>query len=195
MEIEGYTDGFKWTVISSVEPEKLNDFFRLYKENKEELRILKTINRESLTSYKDVLYEYPNGDFRYVTYVKNFLLTKNGVMYKRERVSGFACFKDGNFYMKAPTKGKGFLTVTYASLHNEFDVESYKCISKEILKRKPELRVIFELPITHHLSFNSVIKKKLFRHRDLLKHILGNELSYDKAKFIEKLIIDEGKKI
>ena len=117
--------------------------FDVYSKDKRKAKVLYENQKHTFmfSSSRHVLYEYPNGDFRYVDFRRKYGISKTCVIYNREVVEESFGYKNKKFYQ---TYGKRFLQPNGYYFKNKFN--EIKKELEELGKDNDKLKEPMELP-------------------------------------------------
>ncbi len=146
----------------NLEINKLVDF---YKKNKYTARVLFMNSRkERYHNFKVVLFEEKNGDFNIIIERKCYGINKNNKMYSNQKRVLNISYKNNKFHMMTNTENGTFVRqLTKRALNStEIGYDYIKIVKNELQKRFTWLRFLFESEDFQTISFNTIIKNKLY---------------------------------
>jgi hypothetical protein len=182
------SDKPNWTLLEEYKNPKLDALFNVYAIDKDKAKIYYHLNEGHFATTRKVLFEYPNGDFKFVRITKTYGISSTNKMYSREKTVDSIMYKNGRFYRYDNTGKKPFIqSLNYNGIHwftNSFG--HHDIIIDYITKRFGWIRYISEDPdpLTRTIIFDTVIKKKLFNKKAMYRHIYG--CPYPIASFIHE---------
>ena len=159
-----------WRLLTESVTPQLKELIENYQKDKFKARVLFFNKGGNINSYhqtREVLFEYPNGDFKICKFLRKYGISKTGIMYNRETLSGQFLYVKKKFYLK---QGSKFSVPTHAFIkHNpsNYCAEAYKFLGE----RFGWLRNIMEAKIGYSISLNTIVTEKLFNDKKTLKHI------------------------
>jgi len=180
-----------WTLLHEVTNDKIDKLFEIYAEDKERARIYFHLNKTDLTRRRTVLFEYPNGNFRIVMMEKRFGISINAKMYISEKtLESISYTKDGGFHhFNNRFKSPHIQQLTYLSLINFVNLsddhlksDTKTAIMDYMTKKFGWIRYIGET-MFWGITFNVIVRKKLFNLKAMLRHVYG--CPYPQAKFVD----------
>lgn len=169
METGVSENGVKYTVISDNTSHDLEKLLEIYALDKRKAKIIFENRKGSVRFIRNrfVLFEYPNGDFRFAHLERNFGVSKTNIIYNRETCSDAYGMKNGKFY-KIQHKRPCLLTANNL-WHGSNKLDSFE--GKYLLGRFGWLRNLFEDHRCHGLDLNCVVKHKLYNIKACLRYI------------------------
>lgn len=167
-------------VLSEISNPRVDRLLDLYKRDKRKAKILFDNDRGSGYSVSRIcLFEYPNKDFRIASISKNFGMSKNAIIYSREKNIWAISYKHKtkSFYFINGNNIKQLnLSILLCQLGSDTEAYNY------LLNRFGWLRNLKESQYGHSVSFNVVLRHKLFNEKNLLRHIF--DCPYPVAKVL-----------
>lgn len=166
---------------------KVDRLLELYKKDKRKAKILYENDRgNGYSTFRVCLFEYPNKDFRIVSLCKTFGMSKNAIIYSREKNNWAISYKHKtkSFYFIGSKNNVKQLNLS--TLLNQVGNSSE--IYEYLLNKFGWLRNLRESKHGHFISLSTVIKNKLFNERDLLKYLF--KCPYPVAKIISDTIVN-----
>jgi len=196
----------KWTLLREVKNDKVDKLFTIYSEDKGRARIFYFLNkgRISFKSYRTVLFEDVNGDFRIMMMEKNHGISINGKMYIHEKlIDGVTYTKSGGFHYIDNTTGRKYIKqLDYLTLNNfarhlvdysfEEEMNGIKrpnLVMDYFMERFSWLRYIKDNGFWG-VKFNVIKRHKLYGLKSMLRHYYG--CPYPQAKFIHEYTSNNG---
>jgi hypothetical protein len=191
MEIKKKTvknDGDKpnWTLLEEYKSPKIDALFKVYDEDKAKAKIYFHLNRGSFVTTRKVLFEYPNGDFKFVRINKTYGISSTNKMYSHEKTLDSIMYRNGKFYSYDNQGKKAF--IQSLSYHGIFAFTNryghHETITNYFTKRFGWVRYISEDSATWTIIFDTVVKKKLFNKKAMYRYIYG--CPYPIASFVHE---------
>lgn len=182
--------GVTWGLFSESRCPFLETFFEIYKKDRIHAKIIHSNNKNkySFSVTRDVLFEFPNGDFKISRMTRKYGMSITNIVYNREKTDWSISYKKATKKLYL-IKDKKITQVTFNTLLSLFPT-SNNCIPHDypIYKFLNEkfgwLRNIAEDNRLYTLSFNVVMSKKLFNAKKALAHIYG--VPYPVADIVSK---------
>jgi hypothetical protein len=178
-----------WRLLSTNENPKLSTLFNIYSTDKAKAKIYFHLNKGSFTTTRKVLFEYLNGDFKFVVIRKIYGISSTNKMYSSEKTLESLIYKNKKFYYYNNNFNKFIKQLSYNDVNtftNQFghskDVHDY------LVQRFGWVRFISEDYSFNWVSFNTIINNKLYNKKSLLRHIYG--CPYPVAKFVHDYTIN-----
>ena len=154
----------------------LNQLLEIYKTDKVKAKVLfdNKKNSYSYTSTRDVLFEYPNGDFKLARLTRKFGMSKTFKIYHRESTEWALIYKNKRLYyargaMIRQTSFNTLKSVMPSNLTEMLTDPKYIYLST----RFGWLRNVAEDERVHSLSFGVILTNKLFNVKKMLAHMYG----------------------
>jgi hypothetical protein len=183
MEKQVSENGVAWTLFRASKCPYLDRLLEIYKEDRMHAKVIFEANKNkySYTSTRDVLFEFPNGDFKIARMTRKFGMSITNIIYHRESTDWAISYKKATkkLYYIGGVGRKGQVTqCTFNTLlrimpttNNVIpsDYPAYKYLASKF----GWLRNIGEDSRLHTLSFNVIMSKKLFNGKKALAHIYG----------------------
>jgi hypothetical protein len=175
-----------WTLISEYKNSTVDTLFELYAKDKAQAKIYYHLNQSSFTVIRKVLFEYPNGDFKFVKIHKTYGISSNNKMYNSEKTLESIIYKNKKFYHYRNHYKKPFVTtLSFSNLRMFLNNFGNDNVVLDYLKSKfGWIRFIEEDYMFHMVSFNTVIKNKLYNKKAMLRHLY--RCPYPVAKFVHE---------
>ena len=174
-----------WRLLSTNVNPKLQTLFDIYKEDKAKAKIYYHLNKDCFTTTRKVLFEYPNGDFKFVMIRKTHGISSSNKMYSREKTIESIIYKGNKFYYFTNLASKFVKQLTYHDVYlftNKFG--HMNDINEYMVGRFGWLRFIQEDYFFHNITLNTIIGKRLFNKKALLRHVYG--CPYPVANFVHE---------
>ena len=183
MEKQVSENGIEWYLFSESKCPHLETLFEIYRNNKTHAKVIFEANRNkySYSSRRDVLWEFPNGDFKIARLTRKFGMSVTNIIYHRETTDWAISYKKATkklYYIGGNGKKAKITQCTFNTLlsimptqHNKIpnDYPVYNYLSNKF----GWLRNIGEDSRLYTLSFNVVMTKKLFNAKKALAHLYG----------------------
>jgi hypothetical protein len=175
-----------WTLISEYKNSTVDTLFELYAKDKAQAKIYYHLNQSSFTVIRKVLFEYANGDFKFVKIHKTYGISSNNKMYHSEKTLESIIYKNKKFYHYSNHYKKPFITtLSFSNLRMFLNNFGNDNVVLDYLKSKIGwIRFIEEDYMFHMVSFNTVIKNKLYNKKAMLRHLY--RCPYPVAKFVHE---------
>jgi hypothetical protein len=182
--------GVTWHLFRESKCPFLDTFFEIYKKDRMHAKIVHANNKNkfSFTVTRDVLFEFPNGDFKISRMVRKYGMSVTNIVYNRESTEWSLSYKKSTkkFYY---IRDKKIIQATFGTLLGIMPTEKNQIpedypIYKYLVDRFGWLRNIGEDSRLHSLSFGVIMSKKLFNVKKALSHIYG--VPYPVADIISK---------
>lgn len=182
MEKQVSDNGVAWTLFRESKCPHLDRLLEIYKEDRMHAKVIFEANKNkySYSSTRDVLFEFPNGDFKVARLTRKFGMSITNIIYHRETTDWAISYKKATkklYYIGGHKKGQ-VTQCTFNTLlrimptqHNTIP-ETYP-VYKFLASKFGWLRNIGEDTRLHTLSFNVIMSKKLFNGKKALAHIYG----------------------
>ncbi len=194
-------NGVNWYLFRESRCPFLDTFFEIYKQDRMHAKIVHSNNKGkfSYSITRDVLFEFPNGDFKISRMTRKFGMSITNIVYHRESTEWSLSYKKATkkFYY---IKGKNVMQVTFNTLlsimpTSRNTIPTDYPIYKYLLEQFGWLRNIGEDKRLHSISFSTIMSKKLFNVKKALSHVYGvpypvadvlskNQLGYSPWDFI-----------
>jgi len=178
-----------WRLLSMDKNAKLDTLFDVYATDKAKAKIYYHLNKGSFSTVRRVLFEYLNGDFKFVIIRKTYGISSTNRMYSSEKTLESIIYKNKKFYLYNNNNGKFIKQLSYYDIHvfnNQFghkeDVYDY------LVQRFGWVRFIRDEHTFGWIPFNTIISKRLYNKKALLRHIYG--CPYPVAKFVHDYTIN-----
>ena len=173
-----------WTLIDEYKSLKVDALFDVYAKDKAKAKIYYHLNQGSFITTRKVLFEYENGDFKFVNIRKTYGISSTNKMYSHEKTLESIMFKNGRFYVYDNKGKKSFIqSLSYANLRmflHSFGHES--TVMDYMTRRFGWLRFISEDWLCWNIIFDTIVKKKLYNQKAMYRYIYG--CPYPIAKFV-----------
>lgn len=169
-------NGVVWYLFEETRCPFLDTFFEIYRNDRMHAKVIYSNNKAkfSYSITRDVLFEFPNGDFKITRFVRKFGMSKTNIVYNRESADWSLTYKKATkkFYV---IRGKKITQASFNSLLNVLAIYGVKMNDNEIYKYLVNkfgwLRNIQEDSRLYSLTFNVIMSKKLFNIKKALSHI------------------------
>lgn len=172
-------NGVHWYLFRESRCPFLDTFFEIYKQDRMHAKIVHSNNKGkfSYSITRDVLFEFPNGDFKISRMTRKFGMSITNIVYHRESTEWSLSYKKATkkFYY---IKGKNVMQVTFNTLLSIMPTSRNTSpidypIYKYLLEQFGWLRNIGEDNRLHMISFSTIMSKKLFNVKKALSHVYG----------------------
>lgn len=182
MEKQVSESGVAWTLFRESKCPHLDRLLEIYKEDRMHAKVIFEANKNkySYSSSRDVLFEFPNGDFKVARMTRKFGMSITNIIYHRESTDWAISYKKVTkklYYIGGVRKGQ-ITQCTFNTLLRIMPTsgntipENYP-VYKFLASKFGWLRNIGEDTRLHALSFNVIMSKKLFNGKKALAHIYG----------------------
>lgn len=178
----------EWTLIEEEKSNKVDALFSLYEKDKPKAKIYYHLNKGHFTVVRKLLFEFPNGDFKFVIIHKTYGISSTNKMYSREKTIKSVMYKNKKFYSYDNTYKKAFVCpLTFGLLHNfNSGFKNHEFVIGYLTTRFGWLRYVSENTFWD-MSFNTIISKKLFNLKAMLRYRYN--CPYPIAKFVHAYCI------
>ena len=178
----------QWTLIYEDKSELIDKLFKIYAEDKEKARIFYFLNRNAFYSIRKVLFEEPNGDFRFVIIKKTYGISSTCRMYSREKTLESVSYAKKKFHYYNNERVNSYVRqLNYMNLNNfciaHNHTDSYNTIMDYFIARFGWIRYIRETEFWG-TSFNVIQSKKIFDLKSMLRYQYS--CPYPVAKFVHE---------
>lgn len=175
METGVSENGVKYTVIRENYSPDLLKLQEIYNLDRQKAKIIFEHRKGSVNFYRTryVLFEYPNGDFRFANLERKYGISKTNVMYSRESCYGAYGMKNGKLYSIQGNR-PCILTVNniwYGITGDDLEEKSNTFEGQYILGRFGWLRNLIEDERCHGINLNHVVSYKLYNVKACLRHL------------------------
>lgn len=159
-----------WRLLTETVQPLLKELIENYQKDKYKARVLffnKGGNTNNYTHTREVLFEYPNGDFKICKFTKTYGISKTGIMYNHEKLTNQFLYVKKKFYIKS---GSSFKVPTHSYLRynpNGYSKEAFVFLKE----RFGWIRNILESTNGYSISLNTIVTEKLFNEKKILKKI------------------------
>ncbi len=169
METGVSENGVKYTVITESYSPKLLKLLDIYAIDRRKAKIIfeHQKNTEMYVRNRRVLFEYPNGDFRFVDIQKRYGVSKTNVIYHRDRTTSAYGIKDGKFY-NIQSGRPCMLTINNLWYSFGQNLDSFE--AKYVVGRYGWVRNLIEDERCHYVDLNRIEKNKLFTAKACLRY-------------------------
>jgi Txe/YoeB family toxin of Txe-Axe toxin-antitoxin module len=170
--------GVKYTVLNETKSDDLIKLLEVYAIDKRKAKIIYEHRKPNalFVIYRTVVFDFPNGDFRVVKFVRKFGVSKSNIIYNRETEEVVIGFKNGKFYQVV---NKRVMTLR---VHGVIYIDNI--IRNYFIERFGWLRNLIEDSRCHSLDLNIVLRNKLFNSKACLRHIY--KVPYPVAKMLSE---------
>ena len=173
-----------WTLLQENKNEKVDALFDVYAKDKSKAKIYYHLNQGAFVVIRKVLFEYENGDFKFVSIRKTYGVSSTNKMYSHEKTIESIMYRNGRFYYYDNKGNKGFIqSLSYANLR--IFLQSFKhesTVVDYITARFGWLRFVSEDWLCWNTIFDTIVKKKLFNQKAMYRYMYG--CPYPIAKFV-----------
>jgi hypothetical protein len=159
-----------WRLLTETVQPLLKGLIENYQKDKYKARVLffnKGGNTSNYTHTREVLFEYPNGDFKICKFTKTYGISKTGIMYNHEKLTNQFLYVKKKFYIKS---GSSFTVPTHSYLKynpNQYSSEVFVFLKE----RFGWIRNILESTNGYSISLNTIVTENLFNEKKILKKI------------------------
>jgi hypothetical protein len=155
----------KYVVISETNANVINSLVELYNEDRYKARVKYFNSPSTYTKQRLVYFKFPNGNFEFAKFNVKCGISKTNKMYFRETKMSSIGYKNGKLYY---TNANMYRHLTYTLLKSfSNDVE----VMSKFIKEFSWIRMFSEHSWITNISFNTVIKNKLYSLTDIKKHV------------------------
>ncbi len=165
--------------VNNVKRDRLVD---IYKQDRQKARIIfENANRDGYSENTIWLFEYPNKDFRIVSFTNNISFSKNNIMYRRNKTNHIFIYKHEtkSFYFKLNGLMKPLTVANFNAFTN------WK-VREHFINKFGWLRNALDVTSCYSLTLTTINKKKLFNKEKLIKHVYG--VNHNVAKVLDVAI-------
>lgn len=172
----------------------------LYKKDKLSARVIYHNNKDKYRYNRLVMFKRDNGYINYVMFLITYGMNKNGVIYHKTTPGESVIFKGNNFWWVNNGRGQKVIRpLNYIHLKGFFNLNALPYRESNLIKDEMGshlkwlegkyfwLKVLRENSDFHNVSFNKVVKHKLFGANDILKNMYGVALP------VAKVLLELGK--
>lgn len=182
--------GVVWTLFRESKCPFLERFFEIYKKDRMHAKIIHANNKNkySFSVTRDILFEFPNGDFKISKMTRKYGMSVTNIVYNRESTDWSLSYKKATKKLYL-IKDKKVTQVTFNTLLSLFPTQRDKipedyAAFQFLVEKFGWLRNIAEDNRLYSLSFNVIMSKKLFNGKKALAHIYG--VPYPVADIVSK---------
>ena len=160
-----------WRLLTENIQPLLKELIENYQKDKYKARVLffnKGGNTSNYSKTREVLFEYPNGDFKICKFTKKYGISKTGIMYNHETMTNQFLYVKKKFYIK---NGSKFTVPTHSYLKynpNQYSLEAFVFLKE----RFGWVRNIMESANGYSISLNTIVTEKLYNEKKILKKLL-----------------------
>jgi len=155
-------------VLTETKSSDLIELIGNYQKDKYKARVVFfNKGRGYYTQDREVLFEYPNGDFKICKFQRTYGISKTSIMYNREKIVSQFLYVKKKFYIKHNNK---FSVPSHSYLKNNpngYSKEAYVYLNN----RFSWMRNLMESEDGYSISLNTIVSEKLFNDRKILKHL------------------------
>ncbi len=173
----------KLTVISETTNINIEKLINIYKEDRRKAKIIFDNNNNIYNQTRICLFEYANGDFRIGSLTRKYGISTNAVIYSRESNNWVISYKHKtkSFYFIDKFKKLRMLTMNILNAYcNDINFSAYNYL----LNKFGWIRNLNECKHVSIISFNTIVKHKLYNEKEVLKHIF--KCPYPVAKMLSE---------
>jgi hypothetical protein len=174
----------KWTLINEHKSNKFDTLFEIYAKDKAKAKVYYHLNKSVFLNVRKVLFEFPNGDFKFVIIHKTYGISCNNKMYSSEKTFESLIYKNKKFYHYNHQFSKGFVKALNMNEVRMFlnNFGNDKVVLDYLISKFSWIRYIHEDYMFSTVNLNTVIAKKLYNQKAMLRHLY--RCPYPVAKFI-----------
>lgn len=166
----------------------LDRLFELYASDKDKARIYYYLNKDNgkFVSFRVLLFEYKNGDFRIVRLQKVYGISITNRMYSHEKnIDSISYSKKSGFHHSSMYNTRHVRQLNYTIVRNFINNCNFNEGTDEIynylVSKFGWIRNIKESTFWN-LSFNTIQRKRLYSTKAILRHVFG--CPYPQAKLV-----------
>lgn len=170
----------EWELLGESPRTEINRLIEFYKKDKAKARIIYHQDKTKYYYNRVVLFNKPNGNFDIVNFIVTYGISSTGIIYHRQRRYSTIIYKDKKFYTTNGAKGpKNFTQLTYYGLEAfvngiyRVEVDTRNKVYKLMSKKFTWIRWIEENHELHDMCFNTIVRYKLKKPKDCLRHKYG----------------------
>jgi hypothetical protein len=174
-------------VLEENKPAEFNNLIDIYKKDKSKARIYYHLNPNNFQSTRKVLFEWPNGDFKFVYIRKRLGISCKGNMYSSDKNLMSVIYKGGKFYFYNNCNSNAYvspLTLNSLVQFENFNTATGLLIKNYLVEKFGWIRFLEEHAMFYRISFNTIQSKKLFNLKAMLRHIY--KAPYPIASFVHE---------
>jgi hypothetical protein len=162
--------GIEYEIISETKTRDLVDLLKLYKEDKVKSKVFFEFMKKNskFTSERVVL--YGGGNFRLVSYIRTFGISKTNILYNREKIVSCVGLKQNRYYNYS-AYSKSFFSGTLYTLLNESSGGILGHGKKLLLEKHPFIEDLLGIENIGHLSVSTILRSKLYTYGKCLSHM------------------------
>lgn len=170
METGVSENGVKYTVLKESYTPKLLKLLEIYAIDRRKAKIIYEHQKgnDSFIRFRQVLFEFPNGDFRFANIHKKYGVSKSNIIYYREVTVSAYGIKNGKFY-NIQSNRPCMLTINNLWYAFGQDLDSFE--GKFMLSRYGWIRNLVEDERCHYIDLNRIVKGKMFTAKACLRYI------------------------
>lgn len=171
----------EWELLYEQDNLKINRLIDLYKDNPYHARIIyKQGSKHEFQRNRVVAYTYDNGDINIIHFIHSFGISVTNKLYQSERnVAAIIYKKETNkWYLKRNNiklLDYSGMTAFISTCSSYYTTPNSNGILKYMFIKLPWLRNIDEdkFQVSHNVTFNTIISKKLFNLKAIYRHVFG----------------------
>jgi len=163
--------GIEYEIISESKTRDLVHLLKLYKEDKVKSKVFFEFmkNNSKFTSERVVLYG-SSSNFRLVSYIRTFGISKTNILYNREKIVSCVGLKQNRYYNYS-TYSKSFFSSTLYNLLNDSSGGILAHGKKLLLEKHPFIEDLLGIDGISHLSVSTILRNKLYTYGKCLSHM------------------------
>lgn len=166
-----------WTLIHESKSPLVDKLFEAYKKDKHKARILYFNNLNNIFVKRVVIFFHDNGDFEVCNFEQKIGISISNKMYRREKKIMSIVNKGGKFWFIDNRRTNKCIQLTYDCLRTfvlnfvgySDEVDNNQLITF-FLEKFSWMRFIAEEKSLHGVSFNTIVKNKLYSQKDALRY-------------------------
>ena len=166
--------------------DEIDRLYRIYNQDHQKAKIIYTQNKRSFTQNRLILFEWSNGDFKICSLTKTYGISKNNIIYHREKTNSSIIYKKNGhkFYYANDNKYIKQLSFHQVSEMGLYEVKGlgddtpapFTPQYEYLLSKFGWLRNVEDNSIFWSISFSTIQRKKLFNTTKLFKHYFGSPI-------------------
>jgi hypothetical protein len=178
----------RYTLLHESDKRKVNELFRIYKDNPYNARVKYFNAKEKIHFDRLVIFEKGLNDFEICEFTNSFGISITNRMYSGQKKNSSIVYKGGKFW-SITRRGKGAGVVrplTWGTLinfiqetesinswgNNTYDRLKKSKVFTYLYAKFPWMKMLSEHSMSMGVNLNVVKEKKLFKYKDLTKHIM-----------------------
>lgn len=177
----------RYTVLKEGDKHRVDELFRIYKENPYYARVKFFNAKEKVWFYRLVVFEKGLNDFEISQFTNSFGISVTNRIYSGQKKNSSIVYKGGKFWHINKRGGTGVVRpLTWGALItfiNECEgINTWGSNSYEKLKTSkvfgylyakfPWIKMLSEHPMSMGVNMNVVKEKKLFKYKEITKHVM-----------------------